>query len=153
MAKPAVRRQTEWVPLTKEQFRERFFARFYDPAFDGVRRELEKVFEKAWDGYIVYRKSPRKRPAGKGYADPKFELPVEWLEDPRDDRRRGEAPEGPEVAVAHPDRQRLDAQRAHLSRARSRRRGASRSTRRRRSRRCRATRSIFSTSRRSPTSR
>ncbi len=60
--------------------RERFYARFYDPAFDGVRAELEKVFEKAWDGYIVYRKSPRKQPAGAGYADPKFELPVEWIE-------------------------------------------------------------------------
>lgn len=80
MAKPAVRRETQWVPLTKEQFRERFYARFYDPAFDGVQAELEKVFEKAWDGYIVYRKSPRKRPAGKGFADPKFELPIEWLE-------------------------------------------------------------------------
>ena len=80
MARPAVRRQTEWVPLTKEQYRERFYARFYDPAFDGVKAELEKVFETAWDGYIVYRKSPRKQPAGTGYADPKFELPIEWVE-------------------------------------------------------------------------
>ena len=79
MAQPAVRRQTEWVPLTKEQYRERFYARFYDPAFDGVKAELEKVFEKAWDGYIAYRKSPRKVAAGKGYADPGFELPIEWL--------------------------------------------------------------------------
>ena len=80
MAKPAVRREKQWAPLTKEQFRERFYARFYDPAFDGVKAELEKVFEKAWDGYIVYRKSPRKKPAGEEFADPKFELPVEWLE-------------------------------------------------------------------------
>ena len=80
MAKPTVRRQSKYVPLTKGQFRERFFARFYDPAFDGVKAELEKVFEKAWDGYIGYRKSPRKKAAGKGFADAKFELPVEWLE-------------------------------------------------------------------------
>lgn len=80
MSKPAVRRQTEYVPLTKEQFRERFFARFYDPVFEDVAPELEKVFEKAWDGYIVYRKSPRRRPAGEGYADPSFQLPVEWLQ-------------------------------------------------------------------------
>src|SRR5688572_26057704 len=79
MAKPDVRRQTKWVPLTKEQFRERFYARFYDPAFDAVKPELEKVFEKAWDGYIVYRKSPRKQAAGKGFAEPMYELPVEWL--------------------------------------------------------------------------
>ena len=80
MAKPTVRRQTKYVPLTKEQFRERFFARFYDPAFDEVKPELEKVYEKAWDGYIVYRKSPRKKAAGKGFADPKFALPIEWLD-------------------------------------------------------------------------
>lgn len=35
MSKPVVRRQAEYVPLTKAQFRERFFDRFYDPAFDG----------------------------------------------------------------------------------------------------------------------
>ncbi len=80
MSKPAVRRQADYVALTKEQFRERFFARFYDPAFEEVASELEKVFEKAWDGYIVYRKSPRKRAAGEGYFDPSFQLPVEWLE-------------------------------------------------------------------------
>lgn len=80
MAIPTVRRQTKYVPLTKEQFRQRFFARFYDPVFDTVKAELEKVFAKAWDGYIVYRKSPRKRPAGRGFADAKFALPVEWLD-------------------------------------------------------------------------
>jgi multimeric flavodoxin WrbA len=68
------------VALTKDQFRERFFARFYDPAFDEVHAELEKVFEKAWDGYIVYRKSPRHVAAGVDFADPSFELPVEWLD-------------------------------------------------------------------------
>ena len=80
MSKPAVRRQSEYAALTKEQFRERFFARFYDPVFEEVVPELEKVFDRAWDGYIRYRKSPRKRPAGEGYFDPSFQLPVEWLE-------------------------------------------------------------------------
>ena len=47
MAKPDVRKQDKYVPLTKEQFRERFFARYYDPAFDPVKGELEKVFEVA----------------------------------------------------------------------------------------------------------
>ena len=60
MSMPTVRRQGEWVPLTRDEFRERFFARFYDPAFDAVAPELERVFEKAWEGYGVdYRKSPR----------------------------------------------------------------------------------------------
>jgi multimeric flavodoxin WrbA len=80
MDKPSVRKQEKYVPLTKAQFRERFFARFYDPAFDAVRPELEKVFEVAWDGYIDYRKSPRRKPAGPGFAETAYELPVEWLE-------------------------------------------------------------------------
>jgi multimeric flavodoxin WrbA len=80
MPKPSVRRQHKYVPLTKEQFRERFYAKFYDPAFQKVRPELEKVFEVAWDGYIVHRKSPRTEPAGKGFADPKYKLSVEWRE-------------------------------------------------------------------------
>jgi multimeric flavodoxin WrbA len=80
MSKPVVRRQEPYVALTKEQFRERFFLRFYDPIFDEVAAELEKVFDKAWDGYIEYRKSPRRAPAGPGFAQPSYELPLEWLE-------------------------------------------------------------------------
>jgi len=80
MATPEVRHQSKFRPLAKKQFRERFFARFYDPVFDELRPELENLCEKAWDGYIAYRKSPRKQPAGKGFADPKFELPIEWLD-------------------------------------------------------------------------
>jgi multimeric flavodoxin WrbA len=80
MTMPDVRRQGEWVPLTKTQFRERFYSKFYDPVYEAVGPELEKVFEKAWDNYITYRKSPRKQPAGASYADPLMELPLEWLE-------------------------------------------------------------------------
>jgi multimeric flavodoxin WrbA len=74
-----VRRMTQYVPLTREQFRRRFFERFYDPAFDAVQAELEKVCERAWDGYIQYRKSPRTQAAGPQFRDPAFQLPVEWL--------------------------------------------------------------------------
>jgi multimeric flavodoxin WrbA len=74
------RKLRQYVPLTRAQFRERFYERFYDPAFDDVQPELEKVFERAWDGYIQYRKSPRTRAAGSAFSDPSFLLPVEWLE-------------------------------------------------------------------------
>jgi len=74
------RKMRQYVPLTREEFRKRFYERFYDPAFDDVKLELEKVFERAWDGYIQYRKSPRTRPAGSGFSDPSFLLPLEWLE-------------------------------------------------------------------------
>jgi multimeric flavodoxin WrbA len=76
----SVRKLRQYVPLTREQFRGRFYERFYDPAFDEVKPELEKIFERAWDGYIQYRKSPRTQPAGAGFADPAFLLPIEWLE-------------------------------------------------------------------------
>jgi multimeric flavodoxin WrbA len=78
MPRPSVRKERKYVPLTKPQFRERFLAKFYDPAFDRVRPELERVCDVAWDGYIEYRKSPRTKPAGKGYADPGYQLSVEW---------------------------------------------------------------------------
>ena len=74
-----VRKLTQYVPLTREEFRRRFFERFYDPAFDAAKAELEKVCEIAWDGYIKYRKSPRTQAAGAGFSDPAFELPLEWL--------------------------------------------------------------------------
>jgi len=75
-----VRRLTQYVPLTREEFRKRFFERFYDPAFDGVQAELEKICELSWDGYIKYRKSPRTRAAGAEFSDPNLKLPVEWLQ-------------------------------------------------------------------------
>ena len=78
--KPLIRHHSKYVPLTREQFRARFFERFYDPAFDAVRAELEKVCEIAWDGYIQYRKSPRTQAAGPGFADPAAQVPMEWLE-------------------------------------------------------------------------
>jgi multimeric flavodoxin WrbA len=79
MCTPEVRRQSEYVALTKAEFRERFYARFDDPGFDLVAPELEKVFEKAWDAYHAYRKSPRRVAAGAEFAEPAFEVPVEWL--------------------------------------------------------------------------
>jgi hypothetical protein len=78
MSTPTVRKQGPYVPLTKDQFRERFFARYQDPAFDRVQAELERICDVAWDGYIKYRKAPRTRPAGPGYADPTYKLSDDW---------------------------------------------------------------------------
>src|SRR6185436_668444 len=75
-----VRKLTQYVPLTREEFRRRFFERFYDPAFDDVQAELEKVFERAWDGYRHSRKAPRTRAAGAEFADPSYQISVEWLQ-------------------------------------------------------------------------
>jgi multimeric flavodoxin WrbA len=67
------------VRLTREEFAQRIRARFYDPAFEGLQEEIGKIIDQAWGGYDKYRKSPLTRPAGKGFADPGFHLPVEWL--------------------------------------------------------------------------
>jgi hypothetical protein len=76
---PAVRREQPSTQLSREEFTRRLGERFYDPAFDAVRAEIERVIDVAWEGYHEYRKSPRARKAGPGFADPEHELPVEWL--------------------------------------------------------------------------
>lgn len=75
-----IRKGMPSVQLTKSEFTKRIRSRFYDPAFEAVREEVDRIIEKAWEGYHQYRKSPLVRRAGRGFADPNFKLPVEWLE-------------------------------------------------------------------------
>jgi multimeric flavodoxin WrbA len=65
-------------PLSREIFRERFRARFYDPAFRVEDQALERLVAIAWDGYSEGRKSPVNEKAGAGFADPDYALSVEW---------------------------------------------------------------------------
>jgi multimeric flavodoxin WrbA len=68
------------VKLTREEFERRLRERFYDPAFQNVEGQIADIVEVAWKAYDEYRKSPRQRSAGPGFADPEFQLPIEWLE-------------------------------------------------------------------------
>jgi multimeric flavodoxin WrbA len=77
---PVIRKGQGDVKLSREEFTRRFHERFFDPAFDEVRSEIDKVTEVAWKNYDEYHKSPRKRKAGPGFADPEYELPIEWLD-------------------------------------------------------------------------
>jgi hypothetical protein len=77
---PRVRTGQGSTQLDKDEFARRLRERFYDPAFDHVAAEIERVIDVAWDGYERYRKGPRARRAGPGFADPSHELPIEWLE-------------------------------------------------------------------------
>jgi multimeric flavodoxin WrbA len=77
--KPRVVTGMEDATLSRAEFQRRFRERFYDPRFEAVARELDAVAEVAWKSYIEYRKSPRVRAAGPGFAEPDFELPLEWL--------------------------------------------------------------------------
>jgi multimeric flavodoxin WrbA len=77
---PEVRKGQGDVQLSRDEFARRLRERFSDPAFAAVENELERIIDVAWNGYTKYRRSPRKRKAGEGFADPDFELPIEWLE-------------------------------------------------------------------------
>jgi multimeric flavodoxin WrbA len=78
--KPRVVKGMPSVQLSRAEFERRFYERFYDPSFEGVRKELAEVARVAWQNYVEYHKSPRTRRAGPGFRRPGFELPVEWLE-------------------------------------------------------------------------
>jgi len=65
--------------LNEGEFRRRFLAQFQDPAFAELSRELDQVAAAAWDAYAHSRKAPRTHKAGLEYADPDYELSVDWL--------------------------------------------------------------------------
>jgi multimeric flavodoxin WrbA len=82
-SKPRAPRVVKGMPsvqLSRAEFEARFFERFYDPGFDAVRPELERVAAIAWKNYVEYHKSPRTRRAGRGFQRPSFPLALEWLE-------------------------------------------------------------------------
>jgi multimeric flavodoxin WrbA len=78
-AVPLPRKGQESVKLTREEFTRRFREHFYDPVFGHLGPQIERLAAAAWDGYEHSRKSPRTRKAGPGFADPNYELSVEWL--------------------------------------------------------------------------
>ena len=66
--------------LSRTAFHERFMKSFMDPAFRAEDMAISRVEAIAWDAYEEGRKSPVTRKAGPGYADPDYDLSVEWLE-------------------------------------------------------------------------
>lgn len=73
------RGQGDW-PLPRDEFARRMRARFFDPAFDQMRDNIDQLIEIAWRNYCDTRKSPRTRKAGPEFADPNFDLSIEWLD-------------------------------------------------------------------------
>src|SRR4051794_34507931 len=76
---PTVRTGQAQFPLSKTEFQDRFRARFADPQFRAHDSAIEELCEVAWDGYQQARKSPSTRKAGSEFADPEYELSVDWL--------------------------------------------------------------------------
>ncbi len=79
MARIKSRKGMPSVALTKAKFMALARERYFDPAFEPLQNEINKVLAAAWDGYHGYRKAPRTRRAGAGYADPDYDLSVDWL--------------------------------------------------------------------------
>ncbi|HEY5102013.1 MAG TPA: flavodoxin family protein [Steroidobacteraceae bacterium] len=65
--------------LDEAQFKERFVGQFNEPAFDPLDGELKKLAVAAWDAYSHHRKSPRTRKAGSEFADPEYDLALDWI--------------------------------------------------------------------------
>jgi multimeric flavodoxin WrbA len=65
--------------LDREEFRRRFQERFTHPRFDAERESLERIEAIAWEDYRESRKAPRTRAAGPEFADPAYELSLDWL--------------------------------------------------------------------------
>jgi multimeric flavodoxin WrbA len=79
MASVDVRKGMPAVQLSREEFDKRYRSRFADPAFEPLQREIGAIVEAAWDGYVNSRKAPNTRKAGAGFADPDYEISVDWL--------------------------------------------------------------------------
>jgi multimeric flavodoxin WrbA len=73
------RKGTPPTTLDEASFRRRYLEQFVDPAFDPLRAELDRIAAAAWDAYSHHRKSPYTQAAGPGFADPAYELSVDWL--------------------------------------------------------------------------
>src|SRR5215469_7155684 len=80
MVEIKVRKGMPSVQLDKAEFKKRFLTQFFDPAFQPLQKELDKIADAAWDGYDNYRKAPRTVKAGHGFADPNYDLSIEWSE-------------------------------------------------------------------------
>jgi multimeric flavodoxin WrbA len=74
-----VRKGQAPAPLERAEFALRFRESFFDPAFRAEDAAIARLEAIAWGAYRDGRKAPLTRKAGPGYADPDYELSVEWL--------------------------------------------------------------------------
>ncbi|WP_188706281.1 flavodoxin family protein [Polaromonas eurypsychrophila] len=66
--------------LSRSIFHERFMQSFMDPAFRAEEEAISRVEQIAWEAYKEGRKAPVTRKAGRAYADPDYDLSVDWLD-------------------------------------------------------------------------
>jgi multimeric flavodoxin WrbA len=76
MIQSDIRKEMPPRKLDRAEFERRYRARYQDPVFGA---ELQAIMDATWDAYANGRKAPRTRKAGIGFADPDYELSVDWL--------------------------------------------------------------------------
>ena len=77
---PKIRRGQAPAPLARTEFAVRFRESFVDPAYRAEDAAIDRLEAIAWDAYHDGRKAPITSKAGPGYADPDYDLAVEWIE-------------------------------------------------------------------------
>ncbi|HVZ45971.1 MAG TPA: flavodoxin family protein [Ramlibacter sp.] len=75
-----VRRGQAPPTLDRAAFHERFMQSFFDPAYQPEHAAIARIEEIAWQAYEQGRKAPRTVKAGPEFADPGYDLSVEWLD-------------------------------------------------------------------------
>jgi hypothetical protein len=66
--------------LSRAEFGRRFRERFYDPAYAPERDAIGQLEQIAWEAQQEGRKAPVTQPGGRGFADPGYEVSVQWLD-------------------------------------------------------------------------
>src|SRR3954469_21407648 len=79
MSQPEVRKGMPSRRLDRGTFEKRFKSAFADPVFAPLQHELQAITDAAWDAYDDGRKAPTTRKAGPGFADPDYDIAVDWL--------------------------------------------------------------------------
>jgi len=86
------------APLERAEFGTRFRASFHDPAFRLEDQAIARLEEIAWQAYAEGRKAPFTQKAGPGYADPDYDLSIDWIATKQrleEAQRRWAEPAGP----------------------------------------------------------
>jgi multimeric flavodoxin WrbA len=79
VAAPEPRKGMPSPRLSEGEFRTRFLRQFQDPGYEHLGDELARIASAAWDAYAHSRKAPHTRKAGPEFADPDYDLSVDWL--------------------------------------------------------------------------
>jgi multimeric flavodoxin WrbA len=98
-----VRKGMPPVKLSRDEFEKRYRRHFVDPVFAPLRHEIDAIIAASWDAYANSRKAPLTRKAGPGFADPAYDIAVDWL-DAREailaaQRRHDDANEMPRILL------------------------------------------------------